>query len=154
MTGVQTCALPIWKLTVVILFFLKSECFWFRDWPEHIWSWILLNLTISFRCVFLIHFSSLSFIYLFLKVIDLLLSVNVEFMLCPTSAMTSVFSLVPKWVLYPTYRTIITYLVFIIGPMISIGYMYAAKLVLFTKSLCFSTQKKVSVNQSIKKQIW
>lgn len=59
-------------------------------------------------------------------------------MLCPTGAMTSMFSLVPKWLLYPTYRTIITLLVLIIGPAISMAYIYLAKLVLYVKFSLFS----------------
>ena len=116
---------------------------------------LLFSLYIILTIFILKHLSDIFLLFLLfniVQVIDLLLSVNVEFMLCPTGAMTSIFSLFPPWVLYPTYRTIITYLVFIIGPLISLGYMYAANLVLLTKSSLFST-KKVPVNQSIKKHI-
>lgn len=82
---------------------------------------------------------------------DLLLSVNVEFMLCPTGAMTSIFSLVPPWVLFPSYRSIITLLVFIIGPTISIAYITVAKFVLYLKSILF-TNKNHALNTSNKKK--
>ena len=43
--------------------------------------------------------------YAVYEVIDLLITVNVEFMLCPTAAMASVFELLPSAILYPSYRT-------------------------------------------------
>ena len=67
------------------------------------------------------------------QVIDLALNVNVEFMLCPTRAMQSAFSIAPPWVLFPTYRTLMTLIVFMIGPLISQIYIYAAKSVLYLK---------------------
>ena len=57
-----------------------------------------------------------------------------EFMLCPTGAMSSIFSLVPSWVLFPTYRSVITLLVFLIGPTISFAYISIAKFVVHLKS--------------------
>ena len=80
----------------------------------------------------------------------MLLSVNVEFMLCPTGAMNSIFSLLPSWLLFPTYRTIITYLVFIIGPLISFCYIMAAKFVIQLKCAIFSSEKKIQT--SMKKE--
>ena len=68
-----------------------------------------------------------------MQVIDLALNVNVEFMLCPTGAMQSAFSIAPSWVLFPTYRTLMTLIVFMIGPLISQIYIYAAKFVLYLK---------------------
>ena len=61
------------------------------------------------------------------------LNVNVEFMLCPTGAMEAIFDVVPSWVLFPTYRTCMTIIVFIIGPIISLIYITAAKFVLYLK---------------------
>ena len=90
----------------------------------------------------------------FTQVLDLILSVNVEFMLCPTGAMTSVFSLLPSWILFPSYRSIITLLVFVIGPLISITYITAAKSVLYVKSLIFTPIKRTGFNNSNKKMNW
>lgn len=74
-------------------------------------------------------------------------------MLCPTGAMTSVFSLLPSWILFPSYRSIITLLVFVIGPLISVAYITAAKFVLYVKSF-FSSQSKSNINNLNKKVDW
>jgi hypothetical protein len=60
-------------------------------------------------------------------VIDLLLDVNVEFMLCPTSAMISIFSTLPSWVTFPSYRSTLTIVVVILGYILSYSYFFVAK---------------------------
>lgn len=60
--------------------------------------------------------------------VDLITEVNVEFMLCPSSAMAAVFSLAPAVVLQPSYRTPLTLVVFIVGTMVSYTYIGVSKL--------------------------
>ncbi len=59
--------------------------------------------------------------------IDLLITVNVEFMLCPTGAMASIFDLLPPAVLYPSYRTPLTAVVLLVAPCIAYSYVFAAR---------------------------
>jgi hypothetical protein len=63
------------------------------------------------------------------QVVDLAFNVNVEFMLCPTAAMHTIFPLVPQWLLWPSYRTTLTLVVFLVGTLISYAYMAAAALI-------------------------
>lgn len=63
------------------------------------------------------------------QVVDLALNVNVEFMLCPTAAMHTLFPLVPSWVLWPSYRSTLSFVVFIVGTVISYLYIGAAALI-------------------------
>jgi hypothetical protein len=79
----------------------------------------------------------------------LALDVNVEFMLCPTGAMESIFTIIPTWILFPSYRTFMTFIVFMIGPVISQFYVSAAKLVLYLKYKLFGPNHSV---QSIEKK--
>lgn len=58
-----------------------------------------------------------------------MLNVNVEFMLCPTSAMLTIFPLVPSWVLWPSYRSTLTHVVIIVGSLIPYIYAGAASLI-------------------------
>ena len=58
---------------------------------------------------------------------DLTLNVNVEFMLCPTAAMVSIFALVPKWIIWPSYRSTLTLAVFLVAPPLSYTYILVGK---------------------------
>lgn len=69
------------------------------------------------------------YVYYVMQVVDLALNVNVEFMLCPTSAMLTIFPLVPSWVLWPSYRSTLTHVVIIVGSLISYTYVGAASLI-------------------------
>lgn len=53
--------------------------------------------------------------------------VNVEFMLCPSSAMSGVFGLVPASVLWPSYRTPLTLIVFLVGTIVTYTYIGLSK---------------------------
>lgn len=66
---------------------------------------------------------------LFTQIVDLALNVNVEFMLCPTSAMLTIFPLVPSWVLWPSYRSTLTHVVVIVGSLLAYTYVGAASLI-------------------------
>lgn len=65
------------------------------------------------------------------QVVDLALNVNVEFMLCPTAAMLTIFPALPAWVLWPSYRSMLTFAVIIVGSAISYLYVGAAHLIMF-----------------------
>lgn len=62
---------------------------------------------------------------------DVLFNVNVEFMLCPTEPMVAIFSNFPPGVVYPSYRTTLTFGVYIIGITMTFLYMTAAYMVKF-----------------------
>lgn len=74
---------------------------------------------------------------------DLLLNVNVEFMLCPTAAMLTIFPLLPSWVLWPSYRSTLTLVVIVVGTLISYLYVGAAALVRRVSGGAKVTAKKV-----------
>ncbi len=61
------------------------------------------------------------------QVVDLSLDVNVEFMLCPTAAMYTIFKLVPAWIIWPSYRTTLTLAVMIVAPPLSYTYIIVAR---------------------------
>lgn len=61
------------------------------------------------------------------EIVDVVLSVNVEFMLCPTSAMVVIFPHLPQWLLIPSYRTTLTIMVFIVGTFMTTLYIFLAK---------------------------
>ena len=94
---------------------------------------ILINFSL-FKMVFKICDVILSSIFI-AQVLDLLTDVNVEFMLCPTGAMTTIFQILPRWVLWPSYRSFLTLLVAILGPLISVGFILLAKIVMWIKNL-------------------
>lgn len=47
--------------------------------------------------------------------IDLYFLINVEFMLCPSGAMNAIFGEFPSWLFYPSYRTTLAILVWVVG---------------------------------------
>lgn len=61
------------------------------------------------------------------QIVDVVLSVNVEFMLCPTTAMDVIFPNLPQWLLVPSYRTTLTIMVCIVGTIMTALYIFAAK---------------------------
>ena len=70
--------------------------------------------------------------------------VNVDFILCPTSAMVDIFGLFPKWLFLPSYRTFMTIAVFLVGTIIS--YTYIGIATMFCNAFLdvnASTRKKV-----------
>ena len=54
-------------------------------------------------------------------------------MLCPTAAMKDIFTIVPTFLMWPSYRTFTTFLVYLVGPTVSVVYMTAAKGLLVVK---------------------
>ena len=62
------------------------------------------------------------------EIVDLALLVNVEFMLCPTGAMLSIFPLLPSWLtgLFSSYRVMLTLFVSIVAFPIAYFYIYTA----------------------------
>ena len=63
------------------------------------------------------------------QVVDLVFNVNVEFMLCPTSAMAEAFSGLPPSLQWPSYRSLMTYIVFITSSLISTVYILPAQFI-------------------------
>lgn len=49
--------------------------------------------------------------------------VNVEFMLCPTDQMVDIFKILPPWLTVFTHRTVMTFIVIIVGIIISYVYI-------------------------------
>lgn len=62
------------------------------------------------------------------QIVDVCLMVNVEFMLCPTNAMNTIFSMLPGWITWPTYRSTICIGVIIVGAAVSYLYVATTKL--------------------------
>lgn len=79
--------------------------------------------------------------FYFRQVIDVVLSVNVEFMLCPTSAMDVIFPNLPSWMFSPSYRSTLTLFVILVGFTITWLYLTVAGLL---KGLLGSKDKKKS----------
>jgi hypothetical protein len=75
--------------------------------------------------------------------VDLLLNVNVEFMLCPTAAMLTIFPLLPAWVLWPSYRSTLTLVVIVVGTLISYFYVAVAALLRKVSGGAKASAKKV-----------
>ena len=61
---------------------------------------------------------------------DLLTSVNVEFMLCPTGAMHTVFAQLPSFILQPSYRTPLTAVVNVVAIPIAYAYIVPARVLM------------------------
>jgi hypothetical protein len=61
----------------------------------------------------------------FFEVLDLMTMVNVEFMLCPTTAMDVIFSndIFPAFLFVPTYRTTMCFVTMIIGTIVASAYI-------------------------------
>lgn len=57
------------------------------------------------------------------EVVDLTFNVNVEFMLCPTASMEDVFALLPAHYQWPSYRSLMTYIVIVCAVIISSAYI-------------------------------
>lgn len=81
-----------------------------------------------------------------LQIVDLALNVNVEFMLCPTAAMLTIFPSLPAWVLWPSYRSMLTFAVILVGSLISYLYVGAAHLIMlaFPRRLSITAAAKKS----------
>lgn len=67
--------------------------------------------------------------FFFYEIIDLTFNMNVEFMLCPTAGMLTIFPLLPQWIIWPSYRSILTYLVVVIAIPIPYFYIYFGRIV-------------------------
>jgi len=61
------------------------------------------------------------------QVIDVLTNVNVEFMLCPTEAMSAVFSKFPPYFVWPSHRFLLTIVVCVFAFPISYTYIYLSR---------------------------
>eukprot|EP01035_Chromulina_nebulosa_P032006 gene32006-42706_t len=115
--------------------FLEPELYWVQHYLIIVVPVYLLSrrkfFALQYASVFTT-FMGLSILgvlhFFFYEAIDLLLGVNVEFMLCPTGAMVSIFSTLPEWVTYPTYRTVLTFVVILVGYLLSFLYTGIAKL--------------------------
>jgi hypothetical protein len=66
----------------------------------------------------------------------------VEFMLCPTGAMASIFGEFPKWLFWPSYRTVMAVLVCICGSFMSHCYVKISKDVLFLQKLLLNIKNE------------
>jgi hypothetical protein len=83
---------------------------------------------LQFSYIFLGVWLLILYHWIVLESIDLLTLVNVDFMLCPTSAMKHAFRMVPQSLLWPSYRSTITLAVALVGWPLS--YMYKFLIVL------------------------
>ena len=101
-------------------------------------------------CVHFFSFCRISIILVLLQTIDLALNVNVEFMLYHTEAMHSIFAMVPTWMMFPSYRTFLNLLVFIIGPGIAITFITAAKVVLYKEKLISGSQSSRTIKSEVR----
>ena len=70
-------------------------------------------------------------------------NVNVEFMLCQTGAMETIFASFPAWLLFPSYRTTLGWGVILIGLTISYAYILAVKVI---GAVLFDQKKLVKVH--------
>lgn len=61
---------------------------------------------------------------------DLLSTVNVEFMLCPTGAMHGIFAQLPPFLLKPSYRTHLTAVVNVVAIPIAYTYIFLARMLM------------------------
>jgi hypothetical protein len=73
---------------------------------------------------------------------DLLTSVNVEFMLCPTGAMQAIFDLMPPGVLQPSYRTPLTAGVLLVAIPIAYSYIFASRMLMVATSAKIKKKSK------------
>ena len=64
-------------------------------------------------------------------------------MLCPTEAMTGVFSLFPTWLLYPSYRTFMAISVVIVAFPLTYTYIYISKFIQYMSSSGKGNKSKV-----------
>ena len=62
--------------------------------------------------------------------IDLVITVNVEFMLCPTGAMQTIFDQLPAAILWPSYRTPLTAVVLVVAPCMASSYILMSRLLM------------------------
>lgn len=60
---------------------------------------------------------------------DLMTSVNIEFMLCPTGAMNAIFTQLPPGLLWPSYRTPLTTVVIFVAIGIALFYIFVGRLI-------------------------
>mmetsp|Transcript_8691 Transcript_8691/g.8629 ORF Transcript_8691/g.8629 Transcript_8691/m.8629 type:complete len:302 (+) Transcript_8691:72-977(+) len=122
--------------------YLEMEFYWFQHYLIILVPIYLLqrrnSLAIEMCSVFTVSFGLciLTFLHFSLyEGIDLLLNVNVEFMLCPTGAMNSIFGQFPPWLLFPSYRSVMVVLVCIVGSFMAHCYVKISKNVLFLQKL-------------------
>jgi hypothetical protein len=75
-------------------------------------------------------------------VVDVILSVNVEFMLCPTAAMEVIFPKLPSYIFWPSYRTTLTITVFLVGMIMSWLYITVTRIIVYLFFPATSLTKK------------
>lgn len=89
--------------------------------------------------------------FFFFEVIDLILNVNVEFMLCPPSGVTSILEILPSelnFLLWPSHRSSLTYVVITSIWPLCYGYIFVASLI--KKFLTIATGTSIEKEQKIK----
>jgi hypothetical protein len=59
--------------------------------------------------------------------LDRYFQVNVNFFLCPSEGMAAPFSILPWFMMWPTYRTFLSLLMFVCSIPLCFGYVWAAK---------------------------
>jgi len=84
---------------------------------------------LQFSYIFLGVWLLILYHWIILESIDLFTLINVDFMLCPTSAMKQAFQIVPEGLLWPSYRTTITVVVALVGWPLSYIYKFLVVLI-------------------------
>ena len=88
--------------------------------------------------------------FFFYEILDLTFNMNVEFMLCPTAGMMTIFPLLPQAVIWPSYRSLLTYLVVVIAIPIPYFYIYSGRMIQSSLSAASATKAASSKGKSIK----
>jgi hypothetical protein len=95
--------------------------------------------------------------FFFFEVIDLLLNVNVEFMLCPPSGVAAIFSVLPvelQILQWPSHRSTLTYVVMTTIWPLCYGYIYIAsvcrKIITLATGSAAASDSKITQEQKIK----
>ena len=122
-----------WVEHALITFITPVFLLW-RDGYSH----DLLRFSYIFLGVWLL----ILYHWIVLECIDLLTLVNVDFMLCPTSAMKQAFQMVPQSMVWPSYRSTIT--IGVASAAWPLSYMYKFIVVLIGKlSMTDANEKKL-----------
>lgn len=69
--------------------------------------------------------------------------VNVEFMLCPTDQMVEIFAILPPFLKVFTHRTVMTFIVIVVGIIISYLYIALAHLLKLVAPAWFEPKTKI-----------
>lgn len=104
----------------------------------------------SFKAILLANWAIMVLHWVFFAALDRHFQVNVNFFLCPSEGMVEPFKLVPWYLMFPTYRTFLSLLMFVLSIPLCFTYVWSGRIAsYFFSTKIASTDNSTTNNKRI-----